>query len=120
MGFCHHCSEQLTPKVTLTHKLKRHISKEVHQGDSNQARTLLTHFTRHSQTVWFRASTEQSIPGPESHKLSHYSSAESLFFWRGSANTLCSSEAEWHANQTAVHSLALTQTIKASAMEDCQ
>lgn len=53
-------------------------------------------------------------------KLSHYFSAESLFFWRGSVCTLCRSEAEWHAHQMAVHSLALTQTIKASAMKDCQ
>lgn len=57
---------------------------------------------------------------PETHKLSHWSSAENLFFWRGSAHTHCRSEAEWHAHQIAVHSLALTQTIKASAMKDCQ
>lgn len=80
----------------------------------------MTHFTRHSQIDWFKASTEWSVPGPEFHKLSHYSSAESLFFWRGSAHTLHRSEAEWHAHQMAVHSLALTQTIKASTMKDCQ
>lgn len=63
---------------------------------------------------------ECSVARLESHKLSHYSSAESLFFWRGSAHTLSRSEAEWHAHQMGVHSLNLTQTIKASAMKDCQ
>lgn len=58
MGFCHHCSEQLTQKVTLTHKLKIHISGGAHQEDTNQTWTLLTHFTRHSQIDWFKASTE--------------------------------------------------------------
>lgn len=102
-GFCH-CSEYLIQKVTLTYKLKRSVG-------------ITKRIPIKSGVHWH--STEWNLFQDQS-PTNCLIILQPKVFLRSSAHPPCRSEAEWHVHQITAHTSALTQTIKASAMKDCQ
>lgn len=103
-GFRHHCSEYLIQNVALTYKLKR-------CGGITTRIPIKSGFYWHG-TEWnlFQDQSPTNCLIILQHKV----------FLRGSSHPPCRSKAEWHVHQITAHTSALTQTIKASAMKDCQ